>query len=115
MSFDDQSSNLGFREMTILHKLNALYKKYDGNQHEIMVEFNKEFVDITPTYLAIKNEAAIESLISKGFIGVGYNHIYLTAEGYGFKRLYLLYWLKKAVTPFIVSIITSMTISVMFK
>lgn len=113
MSFDDQSSNLGFREMTILHNLNVLYEVYDGDKPKIMEEFNKKFVDITPEHSAIKNEVAIYSLISKGFIGKGYDHIYLTSEGYGFKRLYCLYWLKKAVTPFVVSVITSLTVSVM--
>ncbi|WP_455655841.1 hypothetical protein [Phascolarctobacterium sp.] len=113
MSFDDQSSNLGFIEIAILHNLNILYKTHDGDQHKIMEEFNKKFIDIKPVYLSIKNKTALYSLISKGFIGKGYDHIYLTAEGYGFKRLYFLYWFKKAVSPFIVSIITSLTVSVM--
>lgn len=66
------------------------------------------YVDVQPEYKALRLQAIVYGLRNKGFVDINYALISLTAEGYNFKWLYFVYWLKQAITPVVVSVITTL-------
>lgn len=107
MSYDDRGSNLTPEEMKILTILNILYERKNGDIVKVTRIFNRMYVDVHPKSKALRLQTIVYGLRDKGFIEINYALISLTAEGYSFKWLYFIYWLKKAITPVVVSIITT--------
>lgn len=107
-SFSDRGSNLTPEEMKILTVLCILCERKNGDLKKVTKIFNRMYVDVQPEYKALRLQTIVYGLRDKGFIDINYAQISLTAEGYNFKWLYFIYWLKQAITPVVVSVITTL-------
>lgn len=115
MSYDDRGSNLTPEEMKILTILNILCERNNGDIDKVTKVFNRIYIDVHPESKALRLQTLVYGLQNKGFIDINHARISLSAEGYNFKWLYFVYWLKKAIVPFVVSVITTLTINFLTK